>query len=314
MRECPDRSAAVVSCRRAASQPAGRAFTRGRIARVWAVVKARRLRPRPGARDRRPSATPTGWRCSNSTARSACGTLGWTRPLLMLEGAFEPQDLQTAGRLGLTLAVHHRDQLAWLGACRGRAAASTYLKFNTGMNRLGFARADVADVHRVADPVGGRRVGHADDPLRQLPTCPVAPMRRSTRFESATAGLPGERSLSNSAALIGASGGDAGARVRGDWVRPGIMLYGATPYRRPGRGNPGAAARDDAALAADLDPAAGCRRRGRLRLGLRRHRADAHRHCRLRLRRRVSAPCAPPARRSRSTGCARGPSGGCRWT
>src|SRR5690606_35554823 len=44
------------------------------------------------------------------------------------------------------------------------------------------------------------------------------------RFESATAGLAGERSLANSAAVI------ALPAARRDWVRPGIMLYGASPF------------------------------------------------------------------------------------
>jgi alanine racemase len=154
--------------------------------------------------------------------------LGWRKPLLMLEGAFEPQDLETAGRLGLTLAVHHPDQLVWFGAYRG-PRLHTYLKINTGMNRLGIARADVADVFRTL----ARSAGVASVTLMTHfanSDVPGGADAQIDAFESATAGLPGERSLSNSAALLGAPGGDAGARVRGDWVRPGIMLYGATPY------------------------------------------------------------------------------------
>jgi alanine racemase len=131
--------------------------------------------------------------------------------------------------------VHDRSQLEILaGADELGAPLDVWLKAATGMNRLGFRPEDLISVwqqlrrypvvrtvrlmtHMARADEG--RGGAADDPTS-------AQLRV---FEMATAGLVGERSLANSAALI--DWPDA----RGEWVRPGIMLYGASPFM-PGRG------------------------------------------------------------------------------
>ena len=149
--------------------------------------------------------------------------LGWRGPILMLEGAFQPADLEAAAALGLALAVHDEQQLRWLEAWRGSARFQVQLKLNSGMNRLGFQPEAYAAVHarlRALDCVAGiGLMAHfADADL------PGGADRALARFERAAAGLPGPCSLANSAALI-----DLPA-ARRDAVRPGIMLYGASPF------------------------------------------------------------------------------------
>ncbi len=147
---------------------------------------------------------------------------GWVRPILMLEGAFDPADLQQASEQGLSLVVHDPVQLEWLTA-HGGPAIDVFLKLNTGMNRLGVALAQ------------------ADSFFERLSRCPSvrsvswmthfanADVEGGTliplgRFDAAVAHRRAPHSLANSAALF-----DAPATHR-HWVRPGIMLYGSSPF------------------------------------------------------------------------------------
>jgi alanine racemase len=157
--------------------------------------------------------------------------LGWNKPILLLEGFFGPADLDTMADHDLQAAVHCNEQLAWLEAAQDRLAARgvrlhLHLKMNTGMNRLGFSPATYAAAHARLSAI--RCVGsitmmthfaNADDV--DHPLLPIAEQIR--RFERGAAGLPGARSLSNSAGVLLHHG------LRSDWVRPGIMLYGGTP-------------------------------------------------------------------------------------
>ncbi|CAN5335012.1 alanine racemase [soil metagenome] len=168
--------------------------------------------------------------------------LGWRGPILLLEGCFEARDLELCSRLNLWHVVHREAQIDWLAAHKTSWPHRVFLKLNSGMNRLGFepvafrnawmrlsgltqvdeislmthfADADAGDSHRPAD---------LDAPADR-PPANIA--RQLAAFESATAGLAGERSLANSAATLRYAG--AWPAIRGDWVRPGIMLYGSSP-------------------------------------------------------------------------------------
>jgi alanine racemase len=151
--------------------------------------------------------------------------LDWRGPILLLEGAFEPRDLEWCSRLHLWHVVHREAQIDWLAMHKTEQPQRVFLKLNTGMNRLGFAPHtvrtawarlsalpqvdEVSLVTHFSDADGPRGVAH-----------------QVACFHELTADLPGERSLCNSAAVL-RHGTDP--RVRGDWVRPGVMLYGASP-------------------------------------------------------------------------------------
>jgi alanine racemase len=148
---------------------------------------------------------------------------GWQGPLLMLEGPFEAADVALAGRARLALVIHELRQLAWLASAAPPAPIEVYLKFNSGMNRLGFDAAGLSEAYsrlRTMPAVGAitlaTHFANAD-----LPTGADEAM---ARFDAACAGLPGPHSLSNSAAVL------ALPAAHRDWVRPGVMLYGASPF------------------------------------------------------------------------------------
>jgi len=148
---------------------------------------------------------------------------GWQGPLLMLEGAFGPDDVALAGSERLSLIVHEPRQIDWLAAATPLAPIAVYLKLNSGMNRLGFdaaglaaaharlsALSSVASISLVTHFANADLPGGADDAI--------------ARFEAATRGLAGERSLANSAAVLSLPA------THRDWIRPGIMLYGGSPF------------------------------------------------------------------------------------
>jgi alanine racemase len=101
-----------------------------------------------------------------------------------------------------------------------------WLKLDSGMNRLGFKGAAFGAAHAALSALGSvqspvnlfTHLASADTP--DLPTTP----EQLALFAAATGSLPGERSLVNSAAML--SFPDA----QGDWVRPGLLLYGVSPF------------------------------------------------------------------------------------
>jgi alanine racemase len=150
---------------------------------------------------------------------------GITRPIVLLEGVFERDQLEAAAAAGFELVVHVAAQLELLRAAPAGAQFVTWLKLDTGMNRLGFSAAAFAAAHAalsalpcVRQPV--RLMTHfANADSRQEPTTAV----QLERFRRTVGTLPGARSLANSAALL------TSPESQGDWVRPGLLLYGVSP-------------------------------------------------------------------------------------
>lgn len=148
---------------------------------------------------------------------------GIGKPVLLLEGVFDDSELAQASRQGLSLVVHEHGQAQKLTGASLPRALDVFLKVNTGMNRLGFTPDEVADVHakldssanvrnitlmtHFADADGKRGVGWQLDP-----------------FERIASSLKLETCAANSAALL------QFPETCGAWVRPGIMLYGASPF------------------------------------------------------------------------------------
>jgi alanine racemase len=156
--------------------------------------------------------------------------MGWSKPILLLEGFFEPADLATMAAFGFNGAVHCIEQIEMLEAARLPARLDVHLKMNTGMNRLGFTPGEFAQAHARlrAIPLVGEislmtHFANADQP--QAAYLPMQEQIR--RFRSGAQHLPGACSLSNSAAVL--RQGEFKDELLSHWARPGIMLYGATP-------------------------------------------------------------------------------------
>ena len=192
--------------------------------RVWAVVKANAY-GHGIERVFEQLRSADGFALLDLAEAERVRALGWRGPILLLEGVFEPRDLELCSRLSLWHAVHCDAQIDWLSQHKTHVPQRVFLKMNSGMNRLGFtperyrsawARLnalpqvdEISHMTHFSDADGARGIAH------QL-----------AAFERATEDLPGERSISNSAAILRHC---ADAQVRLDWVRAGIVLYGSAP-------------------------------------------------------------------------------------
>ena len=189
-------------------------------ARLWAVVKADAYghgieRAFEGLR------SADGFALLDLAEAERIRALGWRGPVLLLEGVFEPRDLELCSRLNLWHTVHCSEQIDWLAAHKTHQPHRVFLKMNSGMNRLGFAPAayrsawarldalpqvdEISLMTHFSDADGPRGIAH-----------------QVAAFEAATADLPGDRSVANSAAILR-------HKVRSDWVRAGILAYGSAP-------------------------------------------------------------------------------------
>src|ERR1019366_65095 len=148
---------------------------------------------------------------------------GYSQTILLLEGFFYTVDLGIVAEYELTCVIHSPWQIAMLDAYPGRGTLDVWLKVNSGMNRLGFAPQQVAQAmdqlrrHRaVRDITLMTHFANADEArgIRE----PLA------LFNDLAAHYRVPRSLANSAALL------RYPEAHADWVRPGIMLYGASPF------------------------------------------------------------------------------------
>jgi alanine racemase len=144
---------------------------------------------------------------------------------VLLEGVFDAAQLAAAAAAGFELVVHTREQVELLRAAPD-ARFTVWLKLDTGMNRLGFKGRDFAAAYAalgavpaVQQPVNlFTHLSSADDP--ELAATPG----QLARFAAATESLPGERSIANSAGMLSYK------EAQADWVRPGLLLYGASPF------------------------------------------------------------------------------------
>ena len=151
---------------------------------------------------------------------------GLSAPVLVLEGPAGPAEVEAAAAAGLAVVLHHEAQLRWLEEARPPRPVPVWVKLDTGMHRLGFdpamapalAQRLAACAAAAPPPVWMTHFANADDRDDPLTT------EQIRRFAAAVDGLPGARSLANSAGVLGWPGS------HGDWVRPGIMLYGASPF------------------------------------------------------------------------------------
>ncbi|MNF44937.1 Alanine racemase [compost metagenome] len=162
---------------------------------------------------------------------------GIRAPILLLEGFFEADELALIEQHELWCVVHALWQVEAIERSAVRKPLTVWLKLDSGMHRVGLHPAEYQAAYRrllasgrVAKIVLMSHFARADEL-----DCPRSEEQLAV-FEQARQGLAAEISLRNSPAVLGWPG------IPSDWVRPGIMLYGATPFEQ------------EQALAARLQP------------------------------------------------------------
>jgi len=151
---------------------------------------------------------------------------GIANDILLLEGVFDAEQLSAAAAAGFELVVHTGEQIELLRAMPAPARFKIWLKLDSGMNRLGFKAGEFSAAHAalhgltcVQQPINlFTHLASADSP--DLPTT----AEQLAKFSAVTDGLPGERSIANSAGMVGFP------EAQVDWVRPGLLLYGVSPF------------------------------------------------------------------------------------
>ncbi|MDH5547111.1 MAG: alanine racemase [Gammaproteobacteria bacterium] len=152
---------------------------------------------------------------------------GMTQRILLLQGFADRQELKTLAQWRIDSVIHHMQQVEILEGVALTNPIDVWAKLDTGMHRLGF------------DPVEFNR---AWDRLRAMSTSNIAncfamshfanadrrndPVNRKQidMFHEYTQDLVCEKSMANSAGLL------AMQESHMDWVRPGVMLYGISPF------------------------------------------------------------------------------------
>ncbi|HXF66833.1 MAG TPA: alanine racemase [Burkholderiales bacterium] len=190
--------------------------------RVLAVIKANAY-GHGLERAARALAEADGFALLELEAAVALRAAGYRQRIALLAGCFEARELAAVVEHRLALVVHNREQLAMLEALPAGAGLEVLAKVDTGMNRLGFSPGELGSVLRSlgANPgVGGitlmTHFASAEEPRGVDWQLQV--------FEAAARGTGLPRSLANSAAIL------RYPETHADWVRPGIMLYGCSPF------------------------------------------------------------------------------------
>jgi alanine racemase len=200
-------------------------------ARIWAILKANAY-GHGLERAARALDAADGFGVLDFQDAARLRDAGITKPILMLEGVFQAQDVEHLAQYSLTPVVHSAEQVAMLAHAAPPAPLDVYLKVNSGMNRLGFDAAGLIAAYEAlrAHP----RVGTVTLMTHFADADGAAGIQAQlARFEAMIAPLeamiapraPRPRSMANSAALLRFAG-----ETRGDWVRPGILLYGCSPF------------------------------------------------------------------------------------
>ena len=191
-------------------------------AKVWAVIKAN-AHGHGLERAAKAFAAADGLAVLDFQEAARLRIAGVTQPILMLEGIFKASDVALLDKYALTPVFHSAAQVEMLRSANLPSAIDVYVKVNSGMNRLGFT----------AETLGANFNALREHPrVRQLTLMThfadadgasgVKP--QLDWFHEMTKSFSAPRSLANSAALL------RFPEARGDWVRPGIMLYGCSPF------------------------------------------------------------------------------------
>lgn len=153
---------------------------------------------------------------------------GIRAPILLLEGFFEADELALIARHSLWTVIHSEWQLQALEQAQLPHPIQAWLKMDSGMHRVGFFPEDYRQAFerlqrlpQVSKVVAMTHFARADE----LDSSRTGEQLQA--FQAALDGLPVERCLRNSPALL------AWPQAKGDWVRPGLMLYGSTPFEVP---------------------------------------------------------------------------------
>jgi alanine racemase len=189
-------------------------------AKIWAVIKGNAYGLERAARA---LSRADGFALLDFQEAARLRLAGFEHPILMLEGFFKPLDVNLIFKYGLTPVIHNADQVELLQHMDMPRPLDVYLKVNSGMNRLGFAVDNLRPAYntlRLHPGIGKitlmTHFADADGP---------SGVHDQLRwFNELVQPFEAPRSTANSAALLRFK------ETREGWARPGLMLYGCSPF------------------------------------------------------------------------------------
>lgn len=151
---------------------------------------------------------------------------GVTHPIVVMTGFSNLDELNACAEHDFQPVIHSDYQIDYLEQNQLQKPISVWLKVETGLSRLGFSAKDAAKAyerlmacpHIIKPIVTLSHLASADD-LKNPKT-----MNQLKKFQEITAGFVGPKSLARSAAIM------TNPETHLDWVRPGMMLYGGSPF------------------------------------------------------------------------------------
>jgi alanine racemase len=150
---------------------------------------------------------------------------GITTPITLLEGFFHADELPLICQHNLELVIHHVQQIAMLEQQTLCAPLRVWLKIDSGMHRLGIRAGDtVTQWQRLAAIASVEVIGLMTHLANADALNDGTTERQLSLFRESCEGLPGERTIANSAGILG------WPQSHADWNRPGISLYGVSPF------------------------------------------------------------------------------------
>jgi len=151
---------------------------------------------------------------------------GIKKPIVILTGFFDSEELKIVDDFGFECVVHNFEQIEILEKSKLSNALQVWLKIDTGMHRLGFQPPQVISAYQRLMSCSLVRkslrlmthFSEADDVTSNKT------IEQITSFKKITSGLDGEWCVANSAAIL------SWPETHLSWIRPGILLYGASPF------------------------------------------------------------------------------------
>jgi alanine racemase len=151
--------------------------------------------------------------------------IGLKKRIVLMEGLFSKDEIPLLTNYELDTVIHDQNQLSLLSEHSLPESINVWLKINTGMNRLGFSPKDFSAVlenlhhcpwiNIVCVMTHFSSADKANDTTTQCQIKLFKQTLKERQFRT---------SLANSAAIL------AFPETHADWVRPGLMLYGVSPF------------------------------------------------------------------------------------
>lgn len=153
--------------------------------------------------------------------------LGYAQPITLIEGIFSEDEMDVVISNNIEVIVHHQPQIKWLLAHKELYLAKNlkvWVKLNSGMNRLGFKFAEIIDLIHLLKAEGFNCVLAMHFANADADNHPLNEQQKNQFLQVKQACSPILASCCNSAAIF------KWPELNFDFVRPGIMLYGASPF------------------------------------------------------------------------------------